>query len=149
MLFNDNVSRTSRSSFSVLRRIRAHSHSLPLSLVNLLVTSLVLSRLDFVISAHAGLPIATSAAFRSADHVWSLPTAPSTELASDPRPHLLQTSDPCLQLSTKWSSASSGYYARNAEHYLRIPQKIYIVLFLQTNVFLFPQKIFLRALKNK
>ena len=43
----------------MLRRIRAISHSVPLSLVKHLVTSLVLSRLDYVISAHAGLPNST------------------------------------------------------------------------------------------
>ena len=29
----------------------------------------------------------------------------------------------------------SGYYAPNVQHYLQIPQKIYKVLFPQTNVF--------------
>ena len=47
LLLADNVTRTSRSCFAMLRRIRSISRSVPLSLVNRLVTSLVLSRLDY------------------------------------------------------------------------------------------------------
>ena len=59
LLLSDNVSKTSRSCFAMLRRIRSISYYLPMSLVKSLVVSLVLSRLDYLIVAHAGLPRST------------------------------------------------------------------------------------------
>ena len=54
-----NVTRTCRSCFAMLRRIRAISSSLTPLLVKMLVVSLALFRLDYFIAAHAGLPKTT------------------------------------------------------------------------------------------
>ena len=59
LLLCDNVSRTSKTCFAMLRRIRAISHHVPLPLVKSLINSLVLSRLDYLLSAHTGLPKST------------------------------------------------------------------------------------------
>ncbi len=57
--FSVNVTRTSISCFSMLRRIRAIKGSLTPPLLVSVITSLVLSRLDFCISLHIGLPKST------------------------------------------------------------------------------------------
>jgi hypothetical protein len=57
--FSSNVSLTSSSCFSMLRRIRAVRSSLTRPVLKSLVSSLVHSRLDYCISAHAGLPAST------------------------------------------------------------------------------------------
>ena len=57
--FSENVNRTCRSCFAMLRRIRVISPSLTTFHMKTLVSSLVLSRLDYCLSAHAGLPKTT------------------------------------------------------------------------------------------
>ena len=54
--FIENVTRTTRTCFAMLRRIRSVSCSLSPSLIKTLVASLVLSRLDYCITVHADLP---------------------------------------------------------------------------------------------
>ena len=59
LTFSSNVSATVSACFSVLRRIHSVRRSLTRSLTITLLTSLVLSRLDYCIAAHAGLPSST------------------------------------------------------------------------------------------
>ena len=54
-----NVTKTTSACFAMLRRIRSLRRSLTRPLLLTLITSLVLSRLDYCISAHAGLPAST------------------------------------------------------------------------------------------
>jgi len=57
--FHTNVSETTRSCFAALRRIRSIRGSLTRPLLTTLVNALVLSRLNYCISIHAGLPNTT------------------------------------------------------------------------------------------
>jgi len=57
--FSANVTRTSVACFSMLRRIRSIRRSLTRPLLVSIITSLVLSRLDFCLSVHSGLPAST------------------------------------------------------------------------------------------
>ena len=57
--FSSNVTRTSCVCFSMLRRVRSVKSCLPRPLLLSLISSLVLSRLDYCISVHAGLPFST------------------------------------------------------------------------------------------
>ena len=57
--FSSNVTRTSCTCFSMLRRVRSVKSYLPRPLLVTLISSLVLSRLDYCISVHAGLPNCT------------------------------------------------------------------------------------------
>ncbi len=59
LLLSENVTRTCRACFCMLRRIRSISPSLSPCLLKTLVVSLVLSRLDYCVAAHAGLPRST------------------------------------------------------------------------------------------
>ena len=57
--FRPNVSKTVSCCFSMLRRIRSVRRSLTRSSAALLVSSLVLSRVDYCIAVHVGLPSTT------------------------------------------------------------------------------------------
>jgi hypothetical protein len=57
--FSANVTRTSNACFSMLRRIRSIRRSLTRPLLVSVITSLVLSRLDYCLSLHVGLPSST------------------------------------------------------------------------------------------
>ena len=57
--FTANVTRTSNAYFSMLRRIRSIRRSLTRPLLVSVITSLVLSRLDYCLSVHVGLPAST------------------------------------------------------------------------------------------
>ena len=59
LLLVANVSRTCSTCFAMLRRIRYLRRSLTRPLLVNTVTALVLSRLDYCLSAHAGLPAST------------------------------------------------------------------------------------------
>ncbi len=59
LLMTANVSKTASTCFSMLRRIRTLRKSLTRPLLINTVTALVLSRLDYCLSAHAGLPSST------------------------------------------------------------------------------------------
>ena len=54
--FHDNINLTTRSCFSLLRRIRSIRNCLTTSMLSNLINSLVFSRLDYCISIHSGLP---------------------------------------------------------------------------------------------
>ena len=57
--FSSNVTRTSCVCFAMLRRVRSVRGCLPRPLLVSLISSLVLSRLDYCIAVHAGLPQST------------------------------------------------------------------------------------------
>ena len=57
--FCTNVNRTSSACFSMLRRIRTIRRSLTRPLLVHVITALVLSRLDYCLSVHVGLPAST------------------------------------------------------------------------------------------